>query len=92
MQETFLYVLRKFPGFELTARFKTFLYPVVKHTALEIRERRRRSRGVGPDALPGVEEIAVATDTPAGTVKSRLHHAVAKMRDSPRFRDFFQKD
>ena len=27
MQEVFIYVLRKFPGFELTARFKTFLPP-----------------------------------------------------------------
>lgn len=132
MQETFLYVLRKFPGFELTARFKTFLYPVVKHTAIELRDRRRRSRGEGSEALTdvadpataepaeatddllalleklgephreavilrfveglSVEEIAEATGVPAGTIKSRLHHAVAKMRDSPTFRDFFEKD
>src|SRR6478609_3768000 len=31
MQETFLYLLRKFPGFQLTANFKTFLYPAVRN-------------------------------------------------------------
>jgi len=43
MQEVFIYVLRKFPGFELTAKFKTFLYPAVKHTAIALRDKRRRT-------------------------------------------------
>src|SRR5688500_13279504 len=30
LQETFSYVLRKFPGFRLTSAMTTFLYPVVK--------------------------------------------------------------
>ena len=34
LQETFLYLLRKFPGFELRARLTTFLYPVIRHLAL----------------------------------------------------------
>jgi len=41
-QDTFLYILNKFPGFQLTARFKTFLYPVVKHLSLTAREKSRR--------------------------------------------------
>jgi RNA polymerase sigma-70 factor (ECF subfamily) len=42
LQETFAYLLGKFPGFELTAAMTTFLYPVVKHTSLKIRRRNRR--------------------------------------------------
>ena len=42
LQETFLYVLRKFPGFRLTANFKTFLYPAVRN--LSIAARRKADR------------------------------------------------
>lgn len=42
MQETFLYLLKKFPGFRLTAQMKTFLYPAVKN--LSIATRRKTSR------------------------------------------------
>jgi RNA polymerase sigma-70 factor (ECF subfamily) len=42
LQETFLYVLRKFPGFRLTANFKTFLYPAVRN--LSIATRRKAAR------------------------------------------------
>lgn len=40
LQETFIYLLKKFPGFELTASMTTFLYPVVKHLALNVKCRR----------------------------------------------------
>ena len=39
MQETFLYFLRKFPGFRLTANLKTFLYPAVRHLAIAARQK-----------------------------------------------------
>lgn len=42
LQETFGYLLGKFPGFELTASMTTFLYPVVKHTAFRIRRKSKR--------------------------------------------------
>src|SRR6187402_1146577 len=42
MQETFLYLLKKFPGFRLTAQMKTFLYPAVKN--LSIAARRKATR------------------------------------------------
>lgn len=42
LQETFAYFLRKFPGFVLTARLTTFLYPVVKNLSLAMRRKRRR--------------------------------------------------
>lgn len=46
MQETFLYVLKKFPGFALTAKFTTFLYPVVRHLAIAHSEKTRRQRPI----------------------------------------------
>jgi RNA polymerase sigma-70 factor (ECF subfamily) len=47
MQETFAYLLRKFPPppenrFVLTAKMTTFLYPVVKHNSLEAKRKQRR--------------------------------------------------
>jgi RNA polymerase sigma factor (sigma-70 family) len=44
LQETFLLLLRKFPGFELTSRMTTFLYPVIRHTALAPRRKSSRER------------------------------------------------
>ncbi len=35
LQETFFYFFGKFPGFRLECRLKTFLYPVVRHRALD---------------------------------------------------------
>jgi RNA polymerase sigma-70 factor (ECF subfamily) len=62
MQETFLYVLRKTPGLALTAAFKTFLYPAVRHLAITACQ--KRGRLVSDDqalaALP-------ATDAPASS-------------------------
>ena len=42
LQETFLYFLKKFPGFRLTANLKTFLYPAVRN--LSIAARRKAAR------------------------------------------------
>ncbi|MDX1565166.1 MAG: sigma-70 family RNA polymerase sigma factor [Phycisphaeraceae bacterium] len=50
LQETFVYVAGKFPGFRLTSRFTTFLYPVVRH--LSIAQRRKTSRMNPQAALP----------------------------------------
>ena len=52
LQETFTYLLRKFPsggasgqdrGFQLSASMKTFLYPAVKHLSLTAIRKRRRA-------------------------------------------------
>ncbi len=45
LQETFAYLLRKFPGFRLTASMTTFLYPVVKHIALAAKRKTMRIAG-----------------------------------------------
>ena len=120
LQETFLYFLRKLPGFELRSQFRTFLYPAAKNLALKRGEKGRRHpsledhpealallsapNGIGVQrrkvaeyvaALPEAQrevvmlrfvdgfrlgEIAEALGVPQGTVKSRLHHALAALR------------
>ncbi len=72
LQETFLYFLKKFPGFRLTANLKTFLYPAVKNlslTAIRKRERYQSSeadqaqvdRAAAPDGSElGADTIAQA--------------------------------
>ena len=128
LQETFMYLLRKFPGFELTASMTTFLYPVVKHLSLAIRHKRRPAifaeekltelpapvseeiadqraelaavLGVLPAEQREVllmrfvddmslKEIGTALNVPVGTVKSRLYHALQKLREDRRMRDYF---
>lgn len=129
LQETFLYFADKFPGFSLTCRLRTFLYPVVKNLSLmELRKTARLERlhervsdAVAPDELavmPGspteldrllaglspdhrevvllrfveefdLREIAQALAVPEGTVKSRLHHALRHLRESPNTRRYF---
>ncbi len=42
LQEAFLYLLKKFPGFRLTANFKTFLYPAVRNLSLTARQKAAR--------------------------------------------------
>ena len=60
LQETFAYLLGKFPGFELTAAMTTFLYPVVKHISFALRRKNRRfvsdDEAVGELAAPTVQE------------------------------------
>ena len=125
LQETFIYLLSKFPGFKLTSRLTTFLYPAVKN--ISIAARRKSSRFAGGqhpfDALPApaaaeqnelatvisalpethsevvlmrfvdglsLDEIGQALSIPLGTVKSRLHNALATLRADPRVRQFFE--
>ena len=62
LQETFVYVAGKFPGFKLTSRFTTFLYPVVRH--LSIAQRQKASRLNPQAALPeAADESRSATGT-----------------------------
>jgi RNA polymerase sigma-70 factor (ECF subfamily) len=136
VQDAFLYWLRQFPGFRLSGRLSTYLYPIVKHGALAWRRRQGRGAAdeealaalVAPESsspspagaslstsdapgpalralvarLPAAQqevllmcyvddltlaEIAAALAVPLGTVKSRLHAALAALRDDPRTRE-----
>lgn len=42
LQDTFAYLLGKFPGFRLSARMTTFLYPVVRNLSLAMLRKRKR--------------------------------------------------
>lgn len=131
VQDSFVYFYKKFPGFLLTAKLTTFLYPVVKHNALTLKKKAKRAQGDSSDealkaqqgsggdpaqsesaddlhtllaALPdaqrevlvmrfvdglSVEEIAQTLDIPLGTVKTRTHHAIKKLRESPAAKKYF---
>lgn len=56
MQETFAYLVRKFPGFELTAQMTTFLYPAVRNLSIAARKKRQR-------ATSGDEDLNLFPDT-----------------------------
>ena len=128
-QDTFMYLLSKFPGLKLTARMTTFLYPAVKNLSIAARRKARRLAGSADEVLaalpadataPGalehqdllgliaalpdihrevvlmrfvddfsLDEIGQALGIPTGTVKSRLHHAIATLREDPKVRKHF---
>ena len=50
LQDTFLYVLKKFPGFRLTCQFRSFLYPAVRNLAIAARRKAARLQST-PDTL-----------------------------------------
>lgn len=131
MQETFLYLLRKFPGFRLTAQLKTFLYPAIKNLSIAARRKAARVQSTEAEqqileqtateapqpcrsselaaALANLSEehrevlllrfvddlslaeIAEATTIPLGTVKSRLHNALAALRRDAWAKEFFDE-
>jgi RNA polymerase sigma-70 factor (ECF subfamily) len=129
LQETFGYVFGKFPGFVLTARMTTFLYPVVKNISIAHRRKRLRIGGndvpVDAVAMPvewasdpkaelaivlgklpeaqrevllmrfvddmSLAEIGAALGVPEGTVKSRVHNAIAVLREDPQVKKYFDR-
>ena len=59
LQETFTYLFRKFPGFILTARMTTFLYPVVKNLSIAARRRRERLVNVDESSDPPARQLVL---------------------------------
>jgi RNA polymerase sigma-70 factor (ECF subfamily) len=130
VQEVFVYLAGKFrTGLDLRAGMTTLLYPAVKHTALAIKRKRRRTQAMAEEieiAAPllaadtdavrvelaavlavlsdahrevllmrfvddmTLEEIGIALAVPVGTVKSRLHHALAAVRENTCLRKYFE--
>ena len=76
LQETFMYLLGRFPptgtGIELTAKLTTLLYPVAKNTALTMMRRSKRfpTDGVEPDELAAATAEQTMTDDVAAVVGS----------------------
>jgi RNA polymerase sigma-70 factor (ECF subfamily) len=76
MQETFLYLLRKFPGFELRSQLRTFLYPAVRNLSLAARRKAGRCQAGDAEnelliSLPA-PEIRVAGDSDLAVVLANL--------------------
>ncbi len=122
LQDTFTYLLRRFPpsgeGIVLTAKLTTLLYPIAKNTAITALRKSGRfptAEDVAPDDLPmpdngdstdvrrvlatlpggqrevlllrfvddlSLQEIADVLSIPLGTVKSRLHLGIARLKSS----------
>jgi len=65
LQETFLYLLRKFPGFELRASLRTFLYPAVRNLSIAARRKAHRSQ-TDADGLEVLQNLSTTDPNPAG--------------------------
>jgi RNA polymerase sigma-70 factor, ECF subfamily len=80
MQETFLYFLKKFPGFRLTANLKTFLYPAVRN--LSISARRKAQRYQATEAQ--LEEIENTASEETTVTTSELQVVLAGLSEEHR--------
>lgn len=79
LQETFTYLLGKFPGFRLTASMTTFLYPVVKHLSLNVH--RRRSRGQADEETLKQVPAPELPETPRAELATVLAKLPAEQRE-----------
>ena len=76
MQETFLYFVKKFPGFQLTASLKTFLYPAVRHLSIALQ--RQSNRFASSEAA--LEELEVSlTSSPVMAEHESLQIVLANL-------------
>src|SRR5262245_31865200 len=81
MQETFLYVLRKFPGFRLTANFKTFLYPAVRNLSIAARRKAERYQA-SEETLKRLENTPGPAETqPSGDLEIVLAELPEEQRE-----------
>lgn len=82
LQETFSYLLRKFPpsgeGLTLTAPLTTFLYPVAKHCALTLS---RKARRFPTDEAQNPDELASEPPGDSTDVAALLHGLSAERRE-----------
>src|SRR5207249_3967185 len=62
LQDTFLYLLKKFPGFTLTCQLRSFLYPAVRHLAFAARRKAGRLQSAEDDTM-----AELPAPTPANT-------------------------
>ncbi len=85
LQETFAYVLRKCPSLKLTAEMKTFLYPVIKHTAIALRNKSLRfvsddqalaDLNAPPDPRGATGSLPASADPPGESARTELASAL----------------
>src|SRR6476659_2503514 len=81
LQETFLYLLRKFPGFRLTASLKTFLYPAVKNLSIAARQKAGRYQSTEAEQEL-LEQLPASPALPGG--RSDLAAALANLSEEHR--------
>jgi RNA polymerase sigma-70 factor, ECF subfamily len=81
LQETFLYFVKKFPGFKLTAKLQTFLYPAVRNLSIAARRKAERYQAVEPDAPVMAEQEAAA---PTGGEGEQVQAALALLPETHR--------
>jgi len=81
LQETFLYVLQKFPGFVLTANLKTFLYPAVKNLSIAARRKSARFQST-PTEQDFLKTLAAINPDDSG--QSRLAAALGHLSEEHR--------
>ncbi|MHC4883473.1 MAG: RNA polymerase sigma factor [Planctomycetota bacterium] len=80
LQETFLYFFGKFPGFTLRCQLKTFLYPAIRHIALNQIRKRKRIR-----PIDGTEELIPAPPVrDAAAERDALSELIAGLSDAHR--------
>jgi RNA polymerase sigma-70 factor (ECF subfamily) len=72
LQETFLYFVKKFPGFRLTASLKTFLYPAVQHLSIAARRQAQRFQSTETE----LQQIETARSVSPVTAEHDLLQAV----------------
>jgi RNA polymerase sigma-70 factor (ECF subfamily) len=80
LQETFTYLLSKFPGFELTSSMTTFLYPVVRHISITISSKKNRIK-TEEDML---DESIAATSQETDLSRSELAAVLAIVPEEQR--------
>ena len=80
LQETFTYLLGKFPGFELTSSMTTFLYPAVRHISITISSKKDRIK-TDEDIL---SEPAATTSEETKLYRSELAAVLAILPDEQR--------
>jgi RNA polymerase sigma-70 factor (ECF subfamily) len=80
LQETFLYVLKKFPGFRLTAQFKSFLYPAVRNLSIAARRKAKRFQSDETE-LQSIEDTAAQPAPAAGDLAFALEGLPEEQRE-----------
>ncbi len=81
LQETFLYFLKKFPGFTLTCQLRSFLYPAVRNLALAARRKAERLQSEDGE-LP---ELAAPPPAATGdTARGQLAAVVSALPETHR--------